>query len=251
MASKPCSTAMSSVRCLARMAIRVWTMCRLGSAQTWSDCNPLNEGEAWSKWTKSAASDTQGSPNRHTVRQTALQDLHSEKSIAVDFTKGENTEFFEPMDPMHRAQISYDSRGAVMTITNATDAPGLQLKSYIYYGRVDVTVQAAPGVGIVTSVVLVGDALAEIDLVRLVLRHMLLSTPINLHELPTTAYRNGSAATRWSFRQTTSHLTSLQIPCPIRTERQMHAPRPPSTRRYGIPADIQYRLDAAEHCLLD
>lgn len=69
------------------------------------------------------------------------------------------------MDPLHKSQISYDSRGAVLTIANTSDAPGLQLKSYIYYGRVDVTMEAAPGVGIVTSVVLIGDDLGEIDLV--------------------------------------------------------------------------------------
>ena len=94
---------------------------------------------------------------------------------------------------MLKSQISYDSRGAVLTIANASHAPGLQLKSYIYYGRVDATMQAAPGVGIATSIVLISDDLGEIDLVTI-------PTPLRHPRQPLTfalpPRRNGLARTR-------------------------------------------------------
>lgn len=40
------------------------------------------------------------------------------------------------------------------------------MTSYILYGKLEVTLKAAPGAGICTAVVLLGDDLGEIDWVR-------------------------------------------------------------------------------------
>ncbi|KKA28875.1 hypothetical protein TD95_000276 [Thielaviopsis punctulata] len=54
-------------------------------------------------------------------------------------------------------------KGAAMIITDETQAPLIKTKKYIFFGRVDVVVQAAAGQGIVTSVVLESDDRDEID----------------------------------------------------------------------------------------
>jgi hypothetical protein len=62
--------------------------------------------------------------------------------------------------------LSIDDHGAVFTITKDDQAPLIKSKKYIFFGKVDVTVKAAPGVGIVTSIVLESDDRDEIDWVR-------------------------------------------------------------------------------------
>jgi beta-glucanase (GH16 family) len=57
----------------------------------------------------------------------------------------------------------YDQNGASLTVVKQGDAPTLTSKFYIMFGKLDVTVKAAPGAGIVSSVVLQSDALDEID----------------------------------------------------------------------------------------
>ncbi|PHH63010.1 hypothetical protein CDD81_6341 [Ophiocordyceps australis] len=101
-------------------------------AQTYSQCNPLN---------------TQCPAN------TALG-----KSINVDFRKGAVNSFGASGSP------SYGSDGVSFTVAKGGDAPQLNSIFYIMYGRVDVTLKAAPGPGIVSSVVLESDDLDEIDL---------------------------------------------------------------------------------------
>lgn len=49
----------------------------------------------------------------------------------------------------------------MFTITGI-QAPTIATGKYIFFGRVDVEVQAAPGVGIVTSAVLQSDTLDEV-----------------------------------------------------------------------------------------
>ncbi|PHH53903.1 putative glycosidase crf1 [Ceratocystis fimbriata CBS 114723] len=54
-------------------------------------------------------------------------------------------------------------KGAQLTIMEKEQAPLIKTKRYIFYGRIDVTLQTAPGQGVVTSVVLEGDTRDEID----------------------------------------------------------------------------------------
>ncbi|KAG2417352.1 hypothetical protein HFD88_008571 [Aspergillus terreus] len=104
----------------------------LVEAQTYTDCNPLQ---------KSCPSDP------------ALG-----KSASYDFTKGYSSDFKETGSP------SYDNtKGASFTVAKQGDAPLIQSKWYIMFGRVEFVIQAAPGTGIVSSAVLQSDDLDEID----------------------------------------------------------------------------------------
>ncbi|KAG6003479.1 hypothetical protein E4U21_002015 [Claviceps maximensis] len=59
--------------------------------------------------------------------------------------------------------LSYGAQGAVFSIEREGQAPTVQTGRYIFFGKVEAVVQAAPGRGIVTSVVLQSDDLDEID----------------------------------------------------------------------------------------
>ncbi|TGO63452.1 hypothetical protein BOTNAR_0100g00120 [Botryotinia narcissicola] len=102
-------------------------------AQTYSSCNPLF---------------TTGCP-----ANTALG-----KSIDVDFTSGSVNSFTGSGD------ISYDSKGASFTVSKSGDAPTLSSIFYIMFGKVQITMKAAPGAGIVSTLVLQYDDLDEIDM---------------------------------------------------------------------------------------
>ncbi len=62
------------------------------------------------------------------------------------------------------------SNGASFVISGDGQAPTLISKQYLFFGRVEVEIQAAPGSGIITSFVLQSDDRDEIDFVRLSLR---------------------------------------------------------------------------------
>ncbi|KAL6868428.1 glycoside hydrolase family 16 protein [Trichoderma novae-zelandiae] len=102
-------------------------------AQTWSQCNPLTAS---------------GCP-----ADTALG-----MTINVDFTKGAVNSFVASGSP------TYDSNGVSFTVARGGDAPQLASVFYIMFGRVEVTMKAAPGAGIVSSLVMQSDDLDEIDL---------------------------------------------------------------------------------------
>ncbi|KXX82843.1 putative glycosidase crf1 [Madurella mycetomatis] len=103
-------------------------------AQTWSACNPL--------------SSTSCPPN------TALG-----MTINVDFTEGEVNSFVPS-----GGTPTYGSDGVTFTVARPGDAPQLTSVFYIMFGRVEVTMRAAPGAGIVSSLVLLSDTLDEIDM---------------------------------------------------------------------------------------
>ncbi|KAK0707518.1 concanavalin A-like lectin/glucanase domain-containing protein [Lasiosphaeris hirsuta] len=84
------------------------------------------------------------------------------KIVDIDFRKGDDDHKF--LKVLAGTTLDYDEKlGAVYTITKDTDAPTTQSDPYIFFGQVDVTVRAAKGAGIVTSVVLQSDDLDEID----------------------------------------------------------------------------------------
>lgn len=83
-------------------------------------------------------------------------------SFTIDLTKGEPEDHIEALAG---TQLTYDgSKGAIFSIKSVTDAPTVASDKYIFFGRIDVVMQAAPGAGIVTSVVLQSDDLDEIDI---------------------------------------------------------------------------------------
>lgn len=106
----------------------------MASAQTHTDCNPLE---------KSCPADP----------------AFGNKKVDCDFTKGSCDAFKE----LAGTKITYNGKGAQFKIDNPKGAPTIQSGKYIMFGRVDVEVQAAEGAGIVTSAVLQSDDLDEID----------------------------------------------------------------------------------------
>jgi beta-glucanase (GH16 family) len=81
--------------------------------------------------------------------------------VTVDFTRGA-TDFFELIAGTKIEK--YDPElGAVFTIEKETDAPTIASKKYIFFGSLSVITRAAPGTGIVSSIVLQSADLDEID----------------------------------------------------------------------------------------
>ncbi|KAJ4417330.1 transglycosylase [Neurospora sp. IMI 360204] len=106
----------------------------VASAQTWTACNPTQR--------------TDCSPN------TALG-----MSINVDFTQGAVNSF-----NAYGGTPSYSRNdGVSFTVAKSGDSPQLTSVFYIMFGRVELTMKAAPGAGIVSSLVLQSDDLDEID----------------------------------------------------------------------------------------
>jgi beta-glucanase (GH16 family) len=80
-------------------------------------------------------------------------------TINVDFTQGAVNSFAASGSP------TYDkTNGVSFTVSKGGDAPQLMSLFYIMFGRVEVTMKAAPGAGIVSSLVLESDVLDEIDI---------------------------------------------------------------------------------------
>jgi beta-glucanase (GH16 family) len=80
-------------------------------------------------------------------------------TINVDFTQGEVNSFVAS-----GGTPTYGKDGVTFTVAKSGDAPQLTSVFYIMFGRVEVTMKAAPGAGIVSSLVLLSDALDEIDM---------------------------------------------------------------------------------------
>lgn len=80
-------------------------------------------------------------------------------TINVDFTQGEVNSFVPS-----GGTPTYGKDGVSFTVAKGGDSPQLTSVFYIMFGRVEVTMKAAPGAGIVSSLVLLSDALDEIDI---------------------------------------------------------------------------------------
>ncbi|PHH60376.1 hypothetical protein CDD81_1814 [Ophiocordyceps australis] len=105
----------------------------LVSAQTFSECNP--------------------------TKKTCPPNPALGSKVDCDFTKGDCGFFGKAVG----TDIKHNGNGAEFSISQDSDAPTIRGNKYIFFGRVDVEAQAAPGRGIVTSVVLLSDDLDEID----------------------------------------------------------------------------------------
>jgi YD repeat-containing protein len=102
------------------------------TAQTFSSCNPTTQSGC-------AANPALG------------------RSVTIDFANGASDEFTATSNP------TYGSNGAEFTVAQSGNAPTLSSKWYIMFGKYSITTKAAPGTGIVSSAVLLSDALDEID----------------------------------------------------------------------------------------
>lgn len=79
-------------------------------------------------------------------------------AIDVDFTQGEVNSFTSS-----GGSPTYGEDGVTFTVSKSGDAPQLTSVFYIMFGRVELSLKAAPGAGIVSSFVLQSDCLDEID----------------------------------------------------------------------------------------
>ncbi|KAI9720610.1 MAG: hypothetical protein M1812_002790 [Candelaria pacifica] len=100
-------------------------------AQTFSTCNPLTSG-------------------------SCPPDSALGKAVNIDLTSASDSFTAQ-------GNVKYDSNGASFTVSKAGDSPQLTSKWYIMFGKMEVTMKAAPGAGIVSSATLQSDDLDEID----------------------------------------------------------------------------------------
>ncbi|CAO2652134.1 Nn.00g004170.m01.CDS01 [Neocucurbitaria sp. VM-36] len=106
----------------------------LATAQTFTDCNPM-EKEC---------------PN----------DPAMPKNWDTDFTAGKDA---IKGWKQTAGSLTYGSEGAEFIVAKKGDAPTIGSESYLHFGYVEVTMKAAPGQGIVSSIVLQSDNLDEVD----------------------------------------------------------------------------------------
>jgi beta-glucanase (GH16 family) len=105
----------------------------LVAAQTYSNCNPLYTGAC--------------------PADSALG-----TTVSIDFTQGASDSFTA------QGALTYDATNGIgFTVAKAGDAPLITSLWYIMFGRIDVSIKAAPGAGIVSSFVLQSDDLDEVD----------------------------------------------------------------------------------------
>ena len=117
------------------------------SAQTYSTCNPLQRKyiHRFEQLTKLT---------RHT--ETCAPNPALGRSLNIDFSSASDQ--FTTI-----GSVTYDSNGAAFTVAKSGDSPQLNSKWYIMFGKVTWNVKAAPGQGMVSSMVLQSDDLDEID----------------------------------------------------------------------------------------
>lgn len=104
------------------------------SAQTFTECNPMKK-------------DCKPDP------------AFGNEKVDCDLTKGPCKAFHE----LDGTKLEYGDQGAVFKIEKESNAPTIATKNYMFFGRLEVVLNPAPGKGVVTSVVLQSDVLDEID----------------------------------------------------------------------------------------
>jgi beta-glucanase (GH16 family) len=106
-------------------------------AQTWSDCNPMNQTDC---------------PNNIALGVS---------NYSIDLTSQLMT---DKVWNTTAGQIHYDyQKGAKFTVEKKLDSPTIQSNFHIFFGQVEVIMQAALGQGIVSSIVIQSADLDEID----------------------------------------------------------------------------------------
>ena len=106
----------------------------LANAQTFTDCNPM-EKEC---------------PNDPAMPQ----------NFETDFTAGKDA---IKGWKQTAGSLTYNNEGAVFSVAKQGDAPTIGSETYLHFGYVEVKMKAAPGQGIVSSIVLQSDNLDEVD----------------------------------------------------------------------------------------
>lgn len=81
-------------------------------------------------------------------------------NVFTDFTKGASNQGWTLAEG---TSLTYGTNGAQFKIASDGQAPTISTDFHIFFGRIDVVMQAAPGQGIVSSIVLESADLDEID----------------------------------------------------------------------------------------
>jgi hypothetical protein len=115
-------------------AVATLSLIHQATAQTWTLCNPLN---------------TTCPPN------VALG-----SNATFDFT---TTSADSKIWNTTAGSVKYGTAGAEFTINERGDSPTIQSNFYYMFGVLSVVMQAAPGVGVISSVVMESDDLDEVD----------------------------------------------------------------------------------------
>jgi len=87
-------------------------------------------------------------------------------SYSIDFTRASLETIQSDWSASNYATITYNTKaknGAEFTYGKRFDAPQLFTNFHIFFGRVDVEMQVAPGIGMISSSVLMSDDFDEID----------------------------------------------------------------------------------------
>ncbi|KAF2669796.1 concanavalin A-like lectin/glucanase [Microthyrium microscopicum] len=108
------------------------------SAQTSSSCNP-------------------------TLKSGCPADPAMGTTLVTDFTKANAIPDGWSLVPNTVGTINYNSKGANIVLAKQGDNPTLQSNGYFLYGSFEVKIIAAPGQGVVTSMILLSDDLDEVD----------------------------------------------------------------------------------------
>lgn len=135
------------------LALALAGLAQLSYAQTFSDCDPTagdkcEPNPAFANCNKATTFDFSTLP-------------HGESAWKDD---DKFNEFWEAAKSVKGKQLSIDDDGMALRIDNGKDSgPLIKSNQYLFYGSVEVEVRAAPGVGVVTSVVLESNDRDEID----------------------------------------------------------------------------------------
>ncbi|KAL9107915.1 MAG: hypothetical protein Q9227_007237 [Pyrenula ochraceoflavens] len=105
-------------------------------AQTWSYCNPMNK--------------TDCAPNKALGVSNYTMDFTTQTPSSKVWNATAGT-------------VNYGDDGAEFTIAQKMDSPTIQSNWYIFFGSVSVIMKAAPGRGVISSIVLESDDLDEVD----------------------------------------------------------------------------------------
>jgi hypothetical protein len=90
-------------------------------------------------------------------------DCPSDPALGIDYSWNFTTAPTDNAWNITNGQMIWGDQGAQFVINKKGDSPTIQSNFYIFFGRVEVHMRAAPGTGIVSSVVLESDDLDEVD----------------------------------------------------------------------------------------
>ncbi|CVK84914.1 related to putative glycosidases [Fusarium mangiferae] len=120
---------------LSRYILPAAAILGLATAQTTSDCNPLNE------------TDCKPNPAFGT-------------SYLWHFNDTPSSDHWDN----HVGRVTYDEKdGASFTVAKQGDSPTLRTAFYFFFGRTELVMKAAPGIGIISSMMWLSDDLDEVD----------------------------------------------------------------------------------------